>query len=184
MVKVISVDNLRVVSDINAEAFEKGFEGFSDYLKNAAYKGLYEVSFPVNPDWARRYTARIYEELEMLGYDNVQLLESSIHISWKKESSTEGNKSADENVDIAFRHFKEYTENKSIKNIMDVLKKTARSRKGDDGGFDIIMNPEAIWGFIAHEVLHRTLECGGIYNVTEFSNIRIVVSWRYKKGDE
>ena len=181
MVKVISVDNLRVVSDINEEALEKGFEDFNDNLKNAAYKGLYEVSFPINPDWARRYSARIYEELEMLGYTKVKLYEGSIYISWKKEKSEKDEMTkVDDNVEVTFRNLKYAETNKAIHGVLDYLKETARSVPGDNGGYDVIMNPEEVWGRIGHDVLRKTLERGGIYKVTEFSDIRIVISWRYK----
>lgn len=181
MVNVISADNLRVVSDLNQDEFKKGFENFDDILQSVAYKGRYETTFGINPEWARRYSERIYEELEMLGFTKVKLYEGSIYLSWKKEKPEKDKMTkVDDNVEVTFRNLKYAEPNKAIHGVLDVLKETARSVPGENGGYDVIMNPEKVWGRIAHDVLHKTLERGGIYKVTEFSDIRIVISWRYK----
>lgn len=181
MINVISADALRTISDLNNSDFEKGFKWFESILTSAAYKGRYEATVGVNPDWARRHMNRIYEELEALGFTEVKLYEGSVYLSWKKEKSEEG-KITNE-VETAFRNFKFEEANKAVHDVLDVLKETAFSTPGEDGGFDIVITPGEVWGKIGEDVLRKSLERGGLYKVTEFSNKRIVVSWRLNDNE-
>ena len=184
MINVISADALRTISDLNNSDFEKGFKWFESILTSAAYKGRYEAAVGVNPDWARRHMDRIYEELEALGFTEVKLYESSVYLSWKKEKSDEDKMSkVDNEVETAFRNFKFEETNRAVHEALDALKETAISTPGDDGGFDIVITPGEVWGKIGEDVLRKSLERGGLYKVTEFSNKRIVVSWRLNDNE-
>lgn len=184
MINVISADALRTISDLNNSEFEKGFKWFEDILTSAAYKGWYEATVAVNPDWARRHMDRIYEELEALGFTEVKLYESSVYLSWKKDMSEKDEMTkVDNEVETAFRNFKYEETNKAVHGVLDALKETAISTPGEDGGFDIIISPGEVWGKIGEGVLRKSLERGGLYKVTEFNDQRIVVSWRLKNNE-
>lgn len=184
MINVISADALRTISDLNNDDFEKGFKWFESILTSAAYKGRYEATVGVNPDWARRHMERIYEELEALGFTEVKLYEGSVYLSWK-EGTPEKEKMSkvDDHVETAFRNFKYEETNKAVHDVLDALKETAFSTPGEDGGFNIIITPGEVWGKIGEGVLRKSLERGGLYKVTEFSNKRIVVSWRLNDNE-